>query len=225
MAAVRQPVPGIPDQFATSTSVVASDITVRPAAITDIQAILVLHREAFADKFGSAFGADSTRGAEALATAWRYQGNRALRGMLVAEWQGQVVGSVTLRTWEMGEDDSATIEQAFQQVLGVWGAMRSIFVLSLLNHRIDRSEGFITDVAVLPAYRRRGIARVALARAEQEARRLQKRYLGLYVSSTNKGAIALYQQIGFYQDHIRRSWMTRLCFGQRTWLYMRKDLP
>jgi ribosomal protein S18 acetylase RimI-like enzyme len=191
----------------------------------DVNAILALHREAFADKFGSAFGANGLmRGSKALAEAWNRQGSRALRGMFVAEWQRHIIGTATLRTWAMGEDDSAATEFAFQQVLGLWGATRSIFVLSLLSHRIARREGFITDVAVLPAFRRRGVARIVLGYAEEEARRLQKHYLGLYVSSANTGAIALYQCEGFYQAAVRRSWLTRLFLGQRVWIYMRKNL-
>ncbi len=201
------------------------EFRIRAATMHDINAILVVHREAFADKFGGAFGSNRVgQGAAALAAAWRRQGPSALRGMLVADWQGTIVGTTTLRTWEMGSEDTGTAEMAFQQVLGLWVAMRSIFALSLLDHRIDRDEGFITDVAVLTPYRRRGIAKALLAQAEEDARMRRKRFLGLYVSGANQGAQTLYQQIGFYVVRVRRSWLTRLVFGQRSWVYMRKDL-
>ena len=83
----------------------------------------------------------------------------------------------------MGGDNTGAAEMAFHQVLGAWGALRSIFALSLLDHQIDRAEGYITDVAVLGPYRRRGVAQALLARAEEEARIRRKRYLGLYVSA------------------------------------------
>lgn len=200
-------------------------VRIRPATMDDISPILVVHSEAFADKFGGAFGPNGgVRGAAALAAAWRRQGPSALRGMLVAEVAGQIVGTTTLRTWEMGHEDSGAAELAFQQVLGLWGATRSIFALSLLDHRIDRGEGFITDVAVLPPFRRCGIARMLLAHAEEEARQRRKRFLGLYVSAANTAARALYRQLGFADVRVRRSWLTRLIFGQRSWVYMRKDL-
>lgn len=200
-------------------------LTIRLASVEDISAILALHCEAFADKFGGAFGHNGTeRGRAALEASWRRQGNRALRGMFVATSQGQIIGTATLRTWEMGSDDSGAAELAFQQVLGIWGAIRSMFALSLLDHRIGRSEGFITDVAVLASFRRRGVARALLQRAEDEARRRNKRYLGLYVSGANTGARALYRRLGFEDKHVRRSWMARLIFGQREWVYMRKHL-
>ncbi len=165
-----------------------------------------------------------TLGVAALEASWRRQGMLALRGMFVAELGGQIVGTTTLRTWEMGNDNSGAAELAFQQVLGVWGAIRSMFALSLLDHRIGRGEGFITDVAVLNDYRRQGIASALLARAEEEACSRYKHYLGLYVSGANMGARTLYRRLGFRDMYVRRSWLTRLIFGQREWVYMRKHL-
>lgn len=203
----------------------AVSVEIRPARLDDVGPILELHREAFADKFGGAFGpGGGERGSNALAAAWRRQGPSALRGMLVAERAGKLIGTCSLRTWEMGGDGGGAAEIAFQQELGVWGAARSLFALSLLDHRIERGEGFITDVAVLSPFRRRGVARALLARAEADARARHKRYLGLYVSLANHGAQALYRRIGFYDLRVRRSFMARLIFGQGRWLYMRKDL-
>jgi ribosomal protein S18 acetylase RimI-like enzyme len=190
----------------------------------DVYPILRLHREAFADKFGAAFGADAARGVEAMAEAWRRQGISALRGMTVAVHEGQVIGTISLRTWEMGNDSSGAAEMAFHQVLGVWGAMRSIFALSLLDHQIDRAEGYITDVAVLAPYRRRGVAQALLARAEEDARLRGKRFLGLYVSATNSGARSLYSAVGFTEQRVRRSWLAALMLRERKWVYMRKAL-
>ncbi len=200
-------------------------LSIRMAELDDIHAILVLHCEAFAAKFGGAFGVHGiARGAEALAVAWRRQGITSLQGMYVAEWQRQLVGTVMLRTCEMGvEQGSSTIQLAFQQMLGIWGTTRSIFALSLLNHPIGRHEGFITDVAVLEPFRRCGIATALLMHAEHKARLMNKHYLGLYVSSTNTGACKLYYNLGFRKVCVQRSWMTFLFFGQRSWFYMRKQ--
>jgi ribosomal protein S18 acetylase RimI-like enzyme len=193
--------------------------------MSDIYPILGLHREAFADKFGAAFGTRGmARGIEAMAEAWRRQGSASLRGMLVAYVDDQVVGTTTLRTWEMGGDSTGAAEVAFHQVLGTWGVLRSTFALSLVDHQIDRAEGFISDVAVLGPYRRRGIARALLARAEEEARVRRKRYLGLYVSGSNQAAQQLYLRLGFITRRVRRSLLAGLILHQRTWVYMRKDL-
>ncbi len=209
---------------ATATAEMAA-LAIRPARIEDILPILQLHREAFADKFGGAFGpGGADRGVDALANAWRRQGVTALRGMFVAEFQNQIIGTTTVRTWEMGSGGDGTAELAFHEELGLLGAIRSLFALSLLDHRIQRGEGFVTDVAVLAPYRRAGVARALLARAEQEARLRGKRFLGLYVSARNEAALRLYRDLGFSTVRVRRSLLAWLIFGQGHWHYMRKDL-
>jgi ribosomal protein S18 acetylase RimI-like enzyme len=213
------------DQPAARAASAPLAVAIRAARLDDVGPILELHREAFADKFGGAFGARGVdRGTSALAAAWRRQGQSALRGMLVAEHAGQVIGTTTVRTWEMSGDDSGAAELAFHEELGLWGAARSLFALSLLDHRIERGEGFITDVAVLAPFRRGGVARALLARAEQEARLRAKRFLGLYVSARNRGARALYADLGFREVRVRRSLLAWLFFGQGSWVYMRKEL-
>jgi ribosomal protein S18 acetylase RimI-like enzyme len=209
----------------TYASAAPLTIDIRPARMEDIYPILALHHEAFADKFGAAFGAHgATRGIEAMAEAWRRQGVSALRGMLVATADSQVIGTITLRTWEMAGDNTGAAELAFHQVLGTWGALRSIFALSLLDHPIARDEGYITDVAVLGPYRRHGVAQALLARVEEDARQRYKRFLGLYVSAANQGARQLYLRAGFFEHHKRRSLLAGWLLRQRVWIYMRKDM-
>lgn len=214
--------------FMIATSQTATKLTsviIRPASMGDIYPILGLHSEAFADKFGAAFGARGQgQGIEAMAEAWRRQGTMALRGMYVAVLDHQVIGTITMRTWEMSHDTSGAAEAAFHQVLGPWRAMRSIFALSLLDHAITRDEGYVTDVAVLSAYRRKGVAQLLLDEAEQQARLRNKHYLSLYVSAGNAGARTLYTRQGFTEHQRRRSWLAGWILRQRVWIYMRKEL-
>ncbi|MEI7768487.1 MAG: GNAT family N-acetyltransferase [Chloroflexales bacterium] len=215
--------PGIVSPHAAAAPPIAASI--RPARLDDIAAIIGLHSRAFADTFGGAFGRSGIeRGSQALATAWRRQGAASMRGMLVADQDGLLIGTITLRTWEMSGDDTSAAELAFQEALGLWGAARSLFALSLLDHRIDPHEGFLADVAVLEPYRRSGVARSMIARVEEEARARRKRFLGLYVSTHNTHARSLYLSLGFADAHIRRSLLAWLFFGQGTWHYMRKSL-
>ncbi len=200
-------------------------ITIRAAQADDIYNILALHRKAFSDKFGAAFGSRSADlGVEAMAEAWRRQGAIALRGMLVAIVDQQIVGTISMRTSDIPSDTNGIAERAFYQVLGHWRALRSIMVLSILDHYIEHGEGYITDVAVLAEFRRRGIAHSMLERVEQEARNRRKHYLGLYVSASNSPARQLYALHGFKQQHIRHSFLSTCMLRQSTWLYMRKDL-
>lgn len=214
-----------PDILSPSAEADPVTALIRPAHLGDVDAVIDLHSQAFAGTFGGAFGRSGIeRGTQALACAWRRQGASAMRGMLVAEYDSRLIGTITMRTWEMGNDDNGAAEVAFQEVLGVWGSARSLFALSLLDHRIDHHEGFLADVAVLETYRRSGVARSMIARAEEEARTRRKRFLGLYVNSRNSSARNLYLSLGFVDTRVRRSLLTWLFFGQGTWYYMRKSL-
>jgi [ribosomal protein S18]-alanine N-acetyltransferase len=61
---------------------------------------------------------------------------------------------------------------------------------------------YIQTIEVDPAFRRRGIARELLRRAEDSAREARATYIWLHVDETNAGAIALYQSCG-YERHGR----------------------
>lgn len=200
-------------------------LDIRPARLSEMYDILALQRDAFSDKFGAAFGRDGVaRGVEAMAEAWRRQGVFAMRGMHVAVLGDQIIGTITLRTWEMGGDETGAAELAFHQVLGPWGAIRSIFALSLLDHAISRDEGYVTDVAVLAAHRRQGVARAMLGYVEAEARIRRKRHLSLYVSGSNRGAQRLYEHHGFVRRRTRRSLWAGVLLRQSAWIFMQKLL-
>ncbi len=56
---------------------------------------------------------------------------------------------------------------------------------------------YITNVAVFPAYRRRGIARALLQSASRGAQARRCESITLEVRESNEAAIALYRQCGF----------------------------
>ena len=62
-------------------------------------------------------------------------------------------------------------------------------------------EGFIANVAVSPACRRRGVARALLTAALEQGRDLYR--LTLEVRESNAAAIALYGSLGFVKDGVR----------------------
>lgn len=67
-------------------------------------------------------------------------------------------------------------------------------------------EGFITNVAVFPAHRRRGVARALLAAARDQGQGLYR--LTLEVRVSNTPAIALYESFGFVKDGVRPRFYT-----------------
>ena len=67
-------------------------------------------------------------------------------------------------------------------------------------------EGYITNVAVFPEYRRRGVAEQLIAVFDSFARGNHLAFLTLEVRPSNAGAIALYRGFGFEEAGRRRNY-------------------
>ncbi len=65
----------------------------------------------------------------------------------------------------------------------------------------------IANVAVAPAYRRRGIARHLVQAALDLARRKRAQEVWLQVKEENQGAQALYRELGFRTEAVRATWL------------------
>lgn len=72
--------------------------------------------------------------------------------------------------------------------------------------QIVLDEASLLNVAVLPAFRRRGIARQLLEHAFADARQRGCSRCFLEVRAGNVSAIALYRQMGFVFDGVRRGY-------------------
>ena len=79
------------------------------------------------------------------------------------------------------------------------------FCAYLGMHKI-LDEGYITNIAVSPEYRRRGIAKALLERLIEENRDLS--FITLEVRESNLGAIALYEGMGFEKVGARPHYYT-----------------
>ena len=83
-----------------------------------------------------------------------------------------------------------------------------------------RHRAYVSNVAVAPAWRRRGVATAVLARCERFARLARQRSLWLHVDASNAGARRLYQGSGYEEVGRDPAWY----LGARRCL-LRKDLP
>lgn len=70
-------------------------------------------------------------------------------------------------------------------------------IIGYIGCQVVLDEGYITNVAVTPAYRRRGVGRALVARLLAEAKQRGLAFVTLEVRGSNAAAIALYQQMGF----------------------------
>jgi ribosomal-protein-alanine N-acetyltransferase len=66
-------------------------------------------------------------------------------------------------------------------------------------------EGYITNVAVLPEFRRMGIASQLLERVFEFAKEKDLEFVSLEVRESNSGATALYEQYGFKREGLRKN--------------------
>ena len=72
-------------------------------------------------------------------------------------------------------------------------------VLGYAGLQVVLDEGYIDNVAVFPAFRRRGVAGRLVGRLCAHARQEKLQFLTLEVRESNRGALALYQKWGFTQ--------------------------
>lgn len=73
-------------------------------------------------------------------------------------------------------------------------------MIGYVGVQIICGEGYITNVAVLPAFRRQGVAKALLQRAMQK----QMDFITLEVRRGNLPAIRLYESLGFRQVGVRK---------------------
>ncbi len=70
-----------------------------------------------------------------------------------------------------------------------------------LNTVLD--EGYITNIAVFPEYRRMGAAKLLLAAADEIATQEKLSFISLEVRVSNRAAVSLYKKCGYNTDGVR----------------------
>ena len=205
----------------------AEQFTVRLATAEDDPAISALVVDGFLDKFRPIFGA---RMDQALRIMERWVVLEHASGgvtSLVTEGysSSEIVGSVGVRTSPSREDVLARgLWRALNRNLGLPRTLWATTLLSYPRYSYDASEAYVERLVVSPAFRRRGIARLLLAAAEDLARKSGKETVGLHVSGNNLPALRLYENEGYEEIHRQRSYMTGYFLNIRDWLYLKKEL-
>jgi ribosomal protein S18 acetylase RimI-like enzyme len=81
--------------------------------------------------------------------------------------------------------------------LGIVDGIRVGFAVVGLHSESDPTAAYIWTIEVLPAFRRRGVARQLLTDVESSAREAQCASIQLHVSERNSEALALYETSGY----------------------------
>lgn len=79
-------------------------------------------------------------------------------------------------------------------------------ILGYIAGIISWREGHIVSLAILPTWRRKGIASQLVEELSQTFRRYGKKRVKLEVRTSNKAAVALYQKQGFVKQKIVKNY-------------------
>ena len=143
----------------------------------------------------------------------------------MVEWHDSIIGTIAVRARHtLRNTPMVPVEWLFIRGLGFFRAMYALSALSVIDYSIRLDEMYISDVAVMRAYRRRGVAAAMLRHAEEEARRQRMKYLTLYVNARNRAARELYLKMGFQMHQLRRSLWAWVLIRHANWALMRKDV-
>lgn len=107
-------------------------------------------------------------------------------------------------------------EKALSELLGMAGASGHLIedsarglLLGFILDLVVAGDAEVLTLAVAPAARRQGIARVLIDDLIERARRAGARGIGLEVASDNEAARRLYERCGFAQTGRRRGYYRR----------------
>ncbi len=173
------------------------ELTIRPARPEDLASLARLLTEAFREELTRIFGVEGARLEATMTALLGADDGAALRNMLVAVADGQVVGTLSRRHRGSPHPRDGAVWQALVRNLGVGRTLRSLVVAASPPYTPRPDELHVSDVAVARPWRRRGIARRLMAAVEEEARRLGLRRLTLFVDRGNEPALALYRALGY----------------------------
>ena len=213
-------------------------IRVRPAQEGDLEAVAAILVEAFRSMFEAALAERVDRAERIVAQTIALEVPRGLPGLYVAEVKlptasegdtgdqtcRRVAGTIALRRRSDPEPSDWNASGILFGELGLWGGLRAMFYFSLLDQSCRRDEVYVSDVAVAPDMRQRGIGRALLRHAEQVARSWGKAALVLDVTARNEGAIRLYERMGYHVQRRRRPLLACWLLKERAWVRMRKEL-
>ena len=205
----------------------AEQFTVRLAGPDEDPAIAGLVVEGFLDKFRPVFGRRMDRSIRIMEKWIRLEHASGGVTSLVIEGYStsDLAGSVGIRTADSREDVLARgLWRTMSRNLGFPRAVWATTLLSYPRYSATSSEAYIERLVVSPDFRRRGMARLLLAAAEDLAREYGKRTVGLHVSGNNLPALRLYEDEGYEEVSRQHSFLTGYFLNIKDWLYLKKEL-
>jgi ribosomal protein S18 acetylase RimI-like enzyme len=199
-------------------------LQVRSARLADLPGVAVVLEDAFNDKMRVIFGNHSEKTRALLETIYTGPVQRGYDGVLVAEQDGRIVGTLLIEPMQHTTPENRAFVHIATRELGMPRLLWASFLLWLFGHEPEAGEAYISDVGVVGDSQGQGIGQYMLEQAELWAVDRRRTRLTLWVAATNERAIYVYEKAGFSIQRTRSSWLTRLAFGIRHWYFMEKPL-
>lgn len=144
-------------------------------------------------------------------------------GYIVAEENNEILGVMVLEWLNQNRPPNEhNLLQASKY--GWWKVIKLLFGLWILTRKPKTGECYIEHIAVKPEVQGKGVGTKLLEFGKELARKKGFEKFTLYVSSSNKGAIKLYEKLGFNILRTGRSYLTKHLFGIKEWYYMSQNL-
>src|SRR5215210_3466883 len=205
----------------------AEQFTVRFAEPEDDPAIAALVVEGFLDQFRPVFGSRMDRSLKVMQrwVALEHASGGVTSLVVEGYATSELAASVGIRTQASREDVLAHgLWRALTRNLGLPRAVWATTLLSYPRYSSVASEAYIERLVIAPSFRRQGIAQRLLAAAEDLARDVGKKSVGLHVTGDNLGALRLYEAEGYVEVSRQRSILAAWFLDIREWLYLKKNL-
>ncbi|NDJ77774.1 MAG: GNAT family N-acetyltransferase [Chloroflexi bacterium] len=199
-------------------------IDIHSARTVDLPGVAAVMQEAFSDKMRVLVGRHPEKARALLEAAYAGPVSRGYDGLLVAERDGRVVGTLTLEPIYYTPQENRVLENTAIRELGLLRLLRASFLLWLIGHRPGEDEAYVSDVCVAPDCQGEGIGQLLLDYAEAWARDNDRSRMTLWVAATNDSAIHVYEKTGFEIVRTRSNLLTRLFFGIPRWHFKEKHL-
>jgi ribosomal protein S18 acetylase RimI-like enzyme len=181
-------------------------VAVRPATPVDpIDSLLYLSAKPYYD----AYAGSEARARALLAAVYRRPGHAASFDVCaVAEVDGALAGVIAWFPVSEGDERARRFVSLTAPRVPPWrwpALLRHLRAAGLVSPHPPSGMLYVDALAVDPAFRRRGVARVLLARAEQAAAEHRLDGVALDTGLHNAPARALYEATGFSEREIRRA--------------------
>lgn len=199
-------------------------IKVRSARVVDLPGVAAVLQDAFSDKMRVIFGDQPEKVRTLLESVYTGPVRRGYDGVLVAESDGRIIGTLLVEPMNYMPEESRVFENIAVREFGVPRMVIAAFLLWLIGHRPANGEAYISDVAVAPDCQGAGVGQQLMLHAEQWARNHHRKRMTLWVAASNAPALHVYEKSGLVIIRTRSSRLTRFAFGIQHWHFMEKSL-